>query len=65
MSGSTQRITYARRFDEEKGLMENITIEELKNLIWREFKQLNKLTGKMDPGVWKMVLFIHERSGRH
>ena len=28
LSGSTQRITYARRFDEEKGLMENITIEE-------------------------------------
>ena len=27
LSGSTQRITYARRFDEEKGLMENITIE--------------------------------------
>ena len=25
---NTQRITYARRFDEEKGLMENITIEE-------------------------------------
>ena len=65
MSGSTQRITYARRFDEEKGLMENITIEEFEKSHLARIQTAKQAYWKMDPGVWKMVLFIHERSGRH
>ena len=65
MSGDTQRLTYARRFEEESGRMMDITIEEFdnhklariqtaKNLItinWHVFRLPKKAAGKTVPGA--------------
>ena len=51
LSGDTQRITYARTFDESTGVMSNITIEEFRNEKLTRVQTAKKATWENDSWV--------------
>ena len=51
LSGGTQRITYARTFDESTGIMSNVTIEEFQNEKLARVQTAKKATWKEDSWV--------------
>lgn len=53
LSGNTQRITYASKFDEKKGLMENVTIEELEKSQLARIQTADHAYWK--DGAWRLV----------
>lgn len=65
LSGKTQRITYARRFDEKKGRMENITIEEFENAHLSRIQTASQ--AYWEKGVWRLedgtVYTMNEEEG--
>ena len=52
MSGATQRLTYARRFDEKTGIMTGITIEEFENSKLVRLQTAEE--GHWENGAWKL-----------
>lgn len=53
MSGGTQRLTYARRFDETAGVMSDITIEEFENSKLARIQVAKE--GRWENGTWKLL----------
>lgn len=65
LSGKTQRITYARSFNEQTGIMENITIEEFENQKLARVQTAD--TAKWEKNKWVLengsVFTIDEKQG--
>ena len=65
MSGDTQRLTYARRFEEESGRMMDITIEEFDNHKLARIQTAKE--GRWENGSWRLidgtVYSVHDEAG--
>ncbi|MEE3397117.1 MAG: LptF/LptG family permease, partial [Succiniclasticum sp.] len=65
LSGSTQRITYARSFNESTGVMSNVTIEEFQNEKLARVQTAKKAIWKEDSWVLEdgNVFTVDEKEG--
>ena len=65
MSGDTQRLTYARRFEEHSGKMMDITIEEFDNHKLARIQTAKE--GRWENGSWRLfngtVYSVHDEEG--
>lgn len=52
LKGSTQRITYARSFDEKTGILDKVTIENSRTTGWSASRRPTRRPGKGTSGSW-------------